>query len=849
LNFIRRYIISRNSDFEKDDPSSKIVIKKSSSFLGLFFLLIIISLLLTSCVSLYDPEASQEWNAKVVGVLNPWNRIGQSFVSRRSRLNHIQLWVRETNSGSTPAAILWAHLYHSKNDLEPIQTISIPYARVTNAFPFDIPINLKDNQAEQNYYLEFETNGGELQFYGRPDDGYSDGEIFLDGVPGEADIAFRLSYVYDLRALIKDFWLVINNLWLIMPLFLVLFIPGYLLLELIKQKKSDWEFDKGEEIALAIGLSISVIPVVLLWTSWLRIPLTYSFVIIILSFLSLIFIWRVWRNQKNSSLRILSVERDIEPVSMSTSFVFYLLIAVFLLSLGVRLIMVRDLATPAWVDPLHHATITRLIMERGVYPSDYQPYLDIDRAGYHAGYHAALAVFLWLSGMPLDEGMLIYGQFLNALIVFSVYLFTTTLTNNKKAGLIAALISGVVTPMPAYYTSWGRYTQLAGLIILPTALALIIKLWHLEGVKRKIPWIVIAVIASAGLFLVHYRVIAFLALLLASIWLGLSLQALVKKDYLKKNFRLLISIISIVILAVLLVSPQIPNIIESEIIESVSPGKSNTSAFVDLNWNYLTTAYGRQALFLAGLGLLLSLLQARWFGPILALWVSLLFLLSNPMRLNLPGVGLVNNTSVLIALFLPIATMGGYFLATFIEEISYLVKSKYRFAYWSLIIVVALGLSIKAAQVLLPILNPVTLLSRQADMDAIDWLSANIPQEERILISPFLWGYGLYAGQDGGYWITPLSGHRTFPPPVLYGLDDRDVILETNRLCKEVIEIGEQPNKLYSFMDEQDLDYLFLGVRGQVYSFRNLSISPLFKLLYHKDGVSIFQRESNTSAE
>ncbi len=814
-----------------------------------FFPIITLSFLLSSCVTLYDPEASQEWNAKVVGVLNHENKIGQSFVSRRPRLNHIQLWARETNSGSTPAAILWAHLYHSKNDLEPITTISIPYARITNAFPFDIPIDLKDNQAEQIYYLEFETNSGELQFYGRPDDGYSDGEIYLDGVAGEADIAFRLSYDYDLRALIKDFWLVINNVWLIIPLFLVLFIPGYLLLELIKQKKSDWEFDKGEEIALVIGLSISVIPLFLLWTSWLRIPLTYSFVIIMFFILSLVFVWRVWRNQKNSSLRILSVENDPEPVSMSTRLVFYLLMAVFLFTLSVRLIMVRDLATPAWVDPLHHATITRLIMERGVYPSDYQPYLDIDRAGYHAGYHAALAVFLWLSGLPLDEGMLIYGQFLNALIVFSVYLFTTTLTNNKKAGLIAALISGVMTPMPAYYTSWGRYTQLAGLIILPTALALIMKLWDIEGVKRKIPWIVSAVIASAGLFLVHYRVIAFLALLLPSICLGLSLQALVKKDYLKKNFRLLISIISIVILAVLLVSPQIPDIIESEIIESVSPGKSNANAFVDINWNYLTTAYGRQALFLAGLGLLLSLLQARWFGPILALWVSLLFLLSNPMRLNLPGVGLVNNTSVLIALFLPIAAMGGYLLATFIEEINYLLKRKFRFAYWSLIIVVGLGLSIKSAQVLLPILNPVTMLSRQADMDAIEWLSENIPQEERILISPFLWGYGLYAGQDGGYWITPMSGHRTFPPPVLYGLDERDVILETNRLCKEVVEIGEQPEKLYSFMEKQELDYLFIGVRGQVYSFQNINVSPLFKLLYHKDGVSIFQREIITLSE
>jgi hypothetical protein len=38
--------------------------------------------------------------------------------------------------------------------------------------------------------------------------------------------------------------------------------------------------------------------------------------------------------------------------------------AVFLASLAVRLIMVRDLVTPPWIDPVHHATIT-LISETG----------------------------------------------------------------------------------------------------------------------------------------------------------------------------------------------------------------------------------------------------------------------------------------------------------------------------------------------------------------------------------------------------------------------------------------------------------------------------------------------------
>ena len=148
------------------------------------------------------------------------------------------------------------------------------------------------------------------------------------------------------------------------------------------------------------------------------------------------------------------------------------LLGIFLLSLGVRLVMARDLSAPAWVNSIHHATITRLILEQGGFPSTYAPYIEIDAAEYHAGFHSTLAVFQWLSGLETPEAMLLLGQVLNALIVFAVYLLAVTLTRQRTAGLAAAAVAGLFTPMPAYYTSWGRYTQLAGLLILPAGLAL-----------------------------------------------------------------------------------------------------------------------------------------------------------------------------------------------------------------------------------------------------------------------------------------------------------------------------------------------------------------------------------------
>ena len=61
-------------------------------------------------------------------------------------------------------------------------------------------------------------------------------------------------------------------------------------------------------------------------------------------------------------------------------------------------------------------------------------------------------------------------------MVFPIYLLTKTLTNNRPASLTAALIVTAFTLMPAYYASWGRYTQLVGLLLLPTAFVLIVKI-------------------------------------------------------------------------------------------------------------------------------------------------------------------------------------------------------------------------------------------------------------------------------------------------------------------------------------------------------------------------------------
>jgi hypothetical protein len=60
----------------------------------------------------------------------------------------------------------------------------------------------------------------------------------------------------------------------------------------------------------------------------------------------------------------------------------------------------------------------------------------------------------------------------NAATVPVAYLLAQRLTGRAWAGVLGALVTGLVSLIPAYYVNWGRYSQLAGQVILPVLMIL-----------------------------------------------------------------------------------------------------------------------------------------------------------------------------------------------------------------------------------------------------------------------------------------------------------------------------------------------------------------------------------------
>ncbi len=812
---------------------------RSSQRILLLFFSFLTLLTLSSCVTLKDPETSQEHTSAVVATLEGGHSAGQSFISRRARLNGVFLWLNVREGANSDQGMLIVQLFHAPGEKTPLAAVTIPLRDAARSNPIQINLPVQSDPPAQAYYLSLLATSGIVDVLGRDEDAYPYGNATRDGETLEGDFAFRTSYDYNLSAFWGDIRTSSGHWWLIFPLAIVLLLPGWLIYAILSPINVNEQSDSSDRLAIAVGLSMAFIPLLMAWTSAIKLPWGRLGLLFAAGMMLALMIWQLIRHKGNKP---------------KLNWYVVILFVIFATALIVRLIMVRDLAAPAWVDSVHHSLLTRIIMEQGGYPDNYAPYIDIDNAGYHPGFHSLLASFQWLTNLNALDAMKLFGQVLNALSVIAVYLFTKSLTQDRLAGLLAAMITAYFTPMPAYYASWGRYTQLAGLLILPVSFSLV-KMSSAFYVNKKFVWkpLLLAAVASAGLFLTHYRVVVFLGCLLLADYISRSVEEIIQnyktnkgdtwlREVSRISLREIMGIALITLVSTILLLPWLPSALSTFIIPKAVIWQGGEQAlFSGFSWAFLTTAWGKYTLYLAGLGLIWSIFRKPSFAFTIILWTIFLFFLANQDALGIfPS--FINNTSVEIGLFMPISALGGHIISQIVQLGWKVIPKQFKPIYIACLVVSGVLVSWIAVRQLLPILNPVTFLFRQADQPALTWISENIPQDETVLINPFNWGYGIYAGNDGGFWITPIAGIRSMPPPVFYGMDNNvDRIQGISRFSQQIIDQSQDANSLHDLLKAHNIGYVYIGARGGVLSPRRLQNNPLYQTLYHQDGTWVFQ--------
>ncbi|MFQ5592601.1 MAG: glycosyltransferase family 39 protein [Anaerolineae bacterium] len=680
--------------------------------------LLLTILLLAGCAT--RPDLTQPRHSQTAGEIWGEQTVGQTFIAEKDGLNRIDVFLA-TYARDNAGPVIF-HLRESTITTQDLATIRFDAADVQDnayrQFTFP-PLGDSENHA---YYFFFEAPearpGNAITVWASPTDTYSQGQAYLAGQPQAGDLAFRTYADYNLVQIGRDLWRGLRRHASAALLAVILFVVpgagvlalcggvlgiGYWVLEI-----RDWRLEIGdwELVIMAAGLSVAIAPLLILFASLAGLTLNQGPVIALLILCAILAVLPTLHQHRfpisNTQYPIPNTQYPIPPI---------LLLLIFLISLATRLLLVQDLVAPMWGDSYHHTLIAQLLVNHGGLFQSWEPYAPLQSFTYHFGFHSNVALFHWLTGTPVLKSVIIVGQILNALAPLMIYPLVRRLGGSEWAGLTAVLIASLLSPMPAGYVNWGRYTQLTGMIVLPVAATLTID--AVSSKDRSWRQLILAGIAVAGLALSHYLVtLLFVPFVLAYLlwWSSTRIQRLCGGAEEQRSggareqgsplppsprfgrggsggrgpaeSRSLGSEIAqpwlragtVGVTAGLLISPWILNL-RTGYLPRVLAGRFGGgagTAYFQTTYNAVGDLFAYVPPWLIALavaGALWSGWQRRPLAIVTNLWTALLILITNPNLIGLPGAGVVNNFMLQIALYLPLSMLASAGVGDLIERI------------------------------------------------------------------------------------------------------------------------------------------------------------------------------------
>ncbi|MFV9506364.1 MAG: hypothetical protein AB4911_17575 [Oscillochloridaceae bacterium umkhey_bin13] len=639
-----------------------------------------------------------------------------------------------------------------------------------------------------------------------------------------------------------------------MALLVLLGAPGYL----IERHLSGPSRPLLVRLTLWMGLSVSLVALLYQWLWAASISLAPAVLSLATLILALVSFGLAWRD--------LAQTRVAWP-----GLTLLLTLIIFALTLWTRFVQIADLALPAWVDSVHHALMVRIVLETGMAPSSLEPYLPVVEMPYHWGYHVFVASVAQVAGQSPADVLLLSGQIFNALHALTVAGLALVLWRRPVAAPVAALVVGLLSLMPAYYVSWGRYTQLVGLLMLPAAAIA----WQAWLAQPRRGWWFVTALVLAGLSLVHVRVLIFALALLAAqslVWaLGQAWPQVRQRLWAGLALGLAVAGLTAPWLLLLLNRTLLPGLGSGGLV-----GSESYNAF---NAGLLWVGQMHWLVAFALLGAMIGLWYRQRNTATLLLWVGVMLLAANPWLLSplvaatgvlfvvvgliqckpalvllavaflvpsvagvqLPTLWLLNNDAVVISLFLPVALLIAGGAARFSQAVGGQVRPRWHPALLGAGTSLILGLGFWGASELRSVVNPTTVLADQADLAALTWADAQLPPDARILINAAPWLAPARRGVDGGWWLMPLTGRWTSTPPVLSTYGSPAFMHHVNAVGDTVI--GYQPGgeqAIFDLIGRERLTHIYL-VEGRgplqptIFAGR-----PGFTQLYAANGVVIF---------
>ena len=318
-----------------------------------------------------------------------------------------------------------------------------------------------------------------------------------------------------------------------------------------------------------------------------------------------------------------------------------------------------------WGDSYQHTMIAQLLVDNGGLFSNWAPYAELASFTYHFGFHTIAASVHWLTNLDVIQSILWTGQLINIFAIMALYPLALTIGKNRWAGVIAVLIAGLISSMPMFYANWGRYTQLAGQIILP---AIIVVLWSNLNTKQvSYKWHLLVWFGLAGLALTHYRVTIFIPLFYIAFFL-FQFRQIRASQILKRTFMHLVGVVILIFPWILRISEgSLPDIFGTQLTTASS---QVTQAAQQLNSIGNITGYLPLVVWILLLvSIAWGIMKRNSELGIFVVWWLFILLAANPQWLRLPGTGILTNFAVFISAYIPASVIIGSGTASVLSDL------------------------------------------------------------------------------------------------------------------------------------------------------------------------------------
>lgn len=771
--------------------------------------------------------------------LMPGFSVGQTFVARDDGLNEITLFLAPDTPGDGTVTL---RIFSDVQSKAVLAQTTLVLAALQSPAAYSFQFTPLRHSASNYYYLDLALLGtGTLSVPLNPGFSYLDGTAYSNYEPQDANLQFAMAYTP------RDQWL--GRLgrsahWSLVLLlgFLLFVLPGWGLLRLLWQSSRTYPWPT--QLALATALSLCLPILLMLWIepTGVRPGRLFAYGLVALAFGTFIIDLRQWRPGAASWQHWKNA-----PDRWSSGATVLLFLLIFI----VRMANIDPLEGPSWGDSVQHTVMAQLILDNGGLFRSWEPYAPYETLTVQFGFSALVALYSWLSGLPILNAVLIVGQLLNVFAVFSIYPLATKLTQGHRwGGVIAVLIAGMLSPMPAYYVNWGKYAQLAGQVVFPVAVWMTWELLEKERFHWR--WVVMTGFMLSAMSLIYYRAPIYYATGVLSLLLCLFLPQHGRK---LANWRIpLLHLLGTGIVLLGLLVPWANHLLGARLVNFVLSAPATQELLIKgiiedyAPWNEIWFYVPWPILITAFVGLAWALIRRQWAVVSLGLWTVFISLYVAGRIIHLPGASALQSFAVIIALYIQASLIASWLITV---GITALIGRLPRLGEPLLLVAVMLGAMLGyASQV--AIIKPYYIMIMRPDRMAFEWIRTSTPANAAFLVEGFIYHNTSAIGSDAGWWIPLLANRKNTMPPQYALLNERPTPLNYTREVMNLITLLKAAPLASPAVTQElcrrGITHIYIGQGNgyigtdadQLFSASEAQQSSTYELVYRRDRVAIF---------